>query len=59
MSQKSETFQLPRATSSQSSQQENTQTETTEKDDEKDDESVSFYLKVGKYKKFKYMWFSI
>ena len=58
-SQKSETFQLSQATSSQSSQQENTQSKTTEKGGEKDDESVSFYLKVGKYKKFKYMWFSI
>ena len=54
-SQKSETFQLSQATSSQSSQQENTQSKTTEKGGEKDDESVSFYLKVGKYKKFKYM----
>ena len=54
-SQKSETFQLSQATSSQSSQQENTQSQTTEKDDKKNDESVTFYLKAGKYKKCKYM----
>ena len=54
-SQKSETFQLSQATSSQSSQQENSQSQTTEKDDKKNDESVTFYLKAGKYKKFKYM----
>ena len=54
---KKQTFKLSQATSSQSTQQtqkENTQ-EDQEKDDDDNDEKVSFYLRVGKYKKFKYM----
>ena len=51
---------MPQATSSDSSQQKNTQSENpNEEDENKDDENISFYKKVGKYKKFKYMWFSL
>ena len=55
-SQKSETLQLSQATSSESSQQENTQSENpNEEGENKDYENISFYIKVGKYKQFKYM----
>ena len=43
---------------SSSSQQKETQPEISSSDSlPQDDTKVSFYLKVGKYNKFKYMWF--